>query len=113
MSTNLTDKTNLITANTKLKGTVTFDGFTRFDGTIEGSIVGQPGSEIILGETGVVEGEVQGETVIIDGFVRGNVVATEKIVLTETGRVIGTLKAPNVAISFGAFFEGKCETATN
>ena len=106
------DQTNLITTETKLKGTVTFSGFTRFDGAIEGNIVGRPGSEIVLGETGVVEGQINGDLIIIDGFVRGDVEATGKIVLTETGRVIGTLKAPSIAISFGAFFEGSCETVT-
>ncbi|HRK03126.1 MAG TPA: polymer-forming cytoskeletal protein [Oligoflexia bacterium] len=106
------DKTNLITTDTKLEGTVTFSGFTRFDGSISGNIVGQPGSEIVLGETGVVEGRVNGDVVIIDGFIRGEVEASSRIVLTETGRVIGKLRAPSIAIGFGAFFEGTCETIT-
>lgn len=107
------DRTNLITSETKFTGTVSFSGFTRFDGSIEGNIIGQAGSELVVGETGVVEGKVQGDIVIIDGFIRGDVEASSKIIVTETGRVIGTLRAPSIAIGFGAFFEGKCETLTN
>ena len=106
------DKANLITAETKFEGTVTFAGFTRFDGSLQGNIVGLPGSELVLGETSLVDGKVKGDTVIIDGFVRGEVDASSKIILTETGRVIGNLRAPSIAIGFGAFFEGNCETVT-
>ncbi len=102
------EKVNIISVTSKLEGTVEFSEYTRFEGFIRGKLVGKPGSEIILGENGVVEGEIEGDVVIIDGFVRGNITATTKVVVSETGRVIGEINAPNVAIKFGAHFDGKC-----
>jgi cytoskeletal protein CcmA (bactofilin family) len=103
------DNVNLITAGSKFEGTVEFSDFTRFEGYIRGHLKGLPGSQLILGENGVVEGSVEGDTIIIDGFVRGDIAATTKVVISETGRVIGQIKAPSVAIKFGGYFDGKCE----
>jgi cytoskeletal protein CcmA (bactofilin family) len=102
------DNVNLITAGTRLEGTIEFQAFTRFEGLLQGTLKGAPQSELILGENAVVEGKIMGDVVIIDGFVRGDIVATSKVVITETGRVIGEIDAPNVAIKFGAYFDGKC-----
>lgn len=102
------ERINLVTEGTELEGSVCFDGFTRFHGHIRGNLKGQIGSELILGESGVVEGTVEGDTVIVDGFVRGNIRASSKVIISETGRMVGNIEAPNIAIRFGAFFEGKC-----
>ena len=103
-------KINIISSTSKLEGTVEFSEYTRFEGYITGKVIGKPGSEIILGENAVVEGEINGDTVIIDGFVRGNISASTKVVVSETGRVIGHINSPSVAIKFGAHFDGKCAT---
>ena len=99
---------NLITAGSSFEGSVEFGDFTRFEGYVRGTLKGRPGSHLIIGENGVVEGKVEGDTVIIDGFVRGDITATTKVVVSETGRVIGEISSPSVAIKFGGFFEGKC-----
>src|SRR5258708_4832577 len=100
---------NLINTATKFEGLVEFGGFTRFEGMIKGTLKGSKGSEIILGENSVVEGIVDCDTVVVDGFVRGNIKATGKVVISETGRMIGDITAPSVAIKFGGYFDGKCE----
>lgn len=99
---------NLITAGSRFDGTVEFSNYTRFEGYIAGTLKGTPGSEIVLGENGVVEGKIDGDTVIIDGFVRGDIKASSKVIISETGRVIGEIIAPSVAIKFGGYFDGKC-----
>lgn len=99
---------NLITAGSRFDGTVEFSSYTRFDGYIRGTLKGVAGSELVLGENGVVEGKIEGETVTIDGFVRGDIKASNKVVISETGRVIGEIRAPSVAIKFGGYFDGKC-----
>lgn len=103
------DEVNLITAGSKFEGVVEFNEFTRFEGYIRGTLKGKEGSELVLGENGVVEGNIDGDVVIIDGFVRGDIKALRKVVISETGRVIGEIQAPSVAIKFGGYFDGKCE----
>jgi len=105
------DKVNLVTSGTKLEGTVEFTDFTRFEGYMRGTLRGGRGSHLVLGENGVVEGLLEGDEIVIDGFVRGNIVATGRVVISGTGRVIGDIRAPSVGIRFGAFFEGKCDSS--
>ncbi len=102
---------NLIQARTRISGDLLLGGFTRFNGVVIGKVQIEGPSEFVLEENGVVEGEIEGHVVIVDGFVRGDIRAREKIVISESGRVIGNLTAPNVSIQFGATFNGKCVTS--
>ncbi|MGE4232396.1 MAG: polymer-forming cytoskeletal protein [Bacteriovoracia bacterium] len=101
---------NLVTEESYCEGTMEFDGFTRFNGTLKGELKGKTNSELIIGQNGVVEGIVNGDTIIVDGFVRGDIHAKKRVVISETGRVIGNIDSPNLAIKFGGFFEGKSKT---
>ena len=102
------DEVNLITAGSRFQGTVEFSNYTRFEGYVNGTLKGGPGSELIVGENGVVEGKVEGDVIIIDGFVRGEISALGKVVITGTGRVIGEIRSPSIQIEFGGFLDGKC-----
>lgn len=102
------DDVNLITAGSRFEGTVEFRDYTRFEGYIHGTLKGSLGSELIVGESGVVEGKVEGDVVVIDGFVRGDIAALSKVVITGTGRVVGEIQAPSVKVEFGGYFDGKC-----
>lgn len=103
------DRVNLITEGSRFEGTLEFRDYTRFEGTLNGTLLGMAGSEVIIGENGVVEGRVECDTVTVDGYVRGEIVARRKIIVSGTGRVIGDLSAPSVEILFGAHFDGKCK----
>lgn len=99
---------NIITSGSKFDGTIEFENYTRFEGVIQGTLRGSAGSELILGQNAMVDGQVEGDTIIVGGFVRGNIIAKSKVIISETGRVIGEIRAPSVAIKFGGFFDGKC-----
>jgi len=103
------ERLNLITQATRFEGTVEFNDYTRFDGYLKGVLRGLLGCEIILGENGVVEGKIEADIVTIDGFVRGEIRATTKVVVSETGRVVGQIHSPSLAIKFGGYFDGSCE----
>ena len=102
------DNINLITSGSRFEGTVEFADFTRFEGYVHGVLRGGAGSELIVGENGVVEGKVEGDVIVIDGFVRGDIRALTKVVITGTGRVVGEILAPSICIEFGGYFDGKC-----
>ena len=102
------DNVNLITAGSRFEGTVEFGGYTRFEGYVHGTLKGADGSQLVIGENGVVDGKVEGAIVLIDGFVRGDIHATSKVVITGTGRVIGEIKSPSISIEFGGYFDGRC-----
>lgn len=99
---------NLISAGSRFEGTVEFSQYTRFEGYLEGKLRGTEGSTLVLGENGFVEGLVDGDQIIIDGFVRGEIKAKTSVVVSETGRVVGQIISPSIAIKFGGFFDGQC-----
>ena len=99
---------SLISEGSRFEGTLELDSMARFHGTLRGRLAGKPGSVVVLGEPGVVEGEIDGDTIWIEGFVRGDIRARTRIVLSRTARVIGKLEGPFIEIQPGAYFEGRC-----
>ncbi|MCO5142801.1 MAG: polymer-forming cytoskeletal protein [Oligoflexia bacterium] len=101
----------LIGEGAYIKGDCEFDRYTRIHGRIEGKITGLSGSFIVVGENATVHGEIHGEDLVIDGFVHGNIYANKKVIVSETGRVLGSIKALQLEIKFGAYLEGKATTS--
>jgi cytoskeletal protein CcmA (bactofilin family) len=99
---------NIVSEGTRLEGKIVFEAISRIHGELVGEVSGRPGSTIILAETSVTEGNIDGDTVWIDGFVRGRVRATTRVIVSQTGRVIGDIRAPSVKIESGAHFDGSC-----
>jgi cytoskeletal protein CcmA (bactofilin family) len=91
----------------EFKGSLTFEGTVRIDGTVEGEI--HSSGTVILGEHAVIEGDVRAETVVSGGRVKGNVIATERVLLLPSAVVHGDVISPLVQIEEGARFRGSCE----
>ena len=96
----------LISPSNHFEGTLEVESIVRMHGSIRGKLVGKPGSIIVLGETSLVEGEIEADTLWVEGFVRGKIQARTKILLRPAARVIGHLEAPSIEIHLGAYFEG-------
>ena len=103
---------NFIAEETKIEGKITLPKVSRVHGTIRGEVFAPEGSELIISETGLVEGTIDADTVFIDGFVKGDVRGKKRIVVSATGRVIGNLHSPSVRLDFGSFFEGQCKSGS-
>jgi len=106
----LESEITLMSQGSLIKGEFTFDRMTRLHGRLEGKIHGLPGSVLIVGETASVHGEIKGDEIIIDGFVHGDIEAKTKVVVSESGRLIGNVRAPKFEVKFGAHFEGRAIT---
>ena len=61
---------------------------------------------MIVGEHGVVRGDITAIEILVAGTVYGNLKAEERIELTETGRVLGDLVTKTLVIVGGASFKG-------
>jgi cytoskeletal protein CcmA (bactofilin family) len=99
---------NIIAEGTHIEGKIKIDQIARVHGTLIGEVHAQPGSTLILSETALVEGTIRADTLFIDGFVRGDILATTKVVISGTGRVVGDIRTPSLTVDFGAYFEGRC-----
>jgi cytoskeletal protein CcmA (bactofilin family) len=68
-------------------------------------------NNLTIGRTGQVNGNIQARNVTILGGVVGNVVATEKVEITDSGRLVGAICAPRIAVLDGAHFKGSVDMA--
>ncbi len=92
-----------------LKGELEFSNSFRIDGRVEGTIRSR--AELVIGEDGLVEGEIDVARCLVGGTVKGTIKASEKVVLHATAKVHGEIHAPAVVMEDGAFLEGKVEMA--
>jgi len=98
----------LIAPSAKVSGDVEFTGGLHVQGTVEGNIsVGKEGGRLIIGESGVVKGEIQVPQVVINGRVEGDVHATENLELAEKASVEGNVYYLMIEMVMGARVNGK------
>ena len=90
-----------------VKGSLTFEGTVRIDGTFTGEI--DSTGTLIVGDDGVVEAKIKVDTTVITGSVKGEIEAATKIELRKPCKMVGNLKSPNLVIGEGVVFEGNCE----
>jgi cytoskeletal protein CcmA (bactofilin family) len=82
------------------------------DMTIHGKVNGKisvQGAALLIAESANVQAEAQVSRVTIHGTYAGDVTAVERVELTKTANVNGTLIAPAVVIHDGAVFNGMIE----
>ena len=101
----------LISAGTTLKGDLSSNSDLRIDGTVIGNI--QSSAKIIVGGSGVVEGDITAGQTDISGKVAGNVRAKELLQLRGESVVTGNLYAGKLQIEPTATFNGQCHMGAN
>jgi cytoskeletal protein CcmA (bactofilin family) len=78
------------------------------EGRIEGKITVKKGS-VTVGEKGRVHADVEATNIQVAGEVEGDLLGREQVVLLETGRVQGNIKAKSVTLQNGAQFKGSID----
>lgn len=96
----------LIGNKSKIEGMLLASEATRLDGELQGKIVSE--NTVIIGESGVVKGDIKAAEILVAGTVCGNLWADRRIEITETGRVSGDLFTKTLVIGEGASFKGNC-----
>ena len=61
---------------------------------------------MIIGQGGVVNGNVRGRDIVVAGQVRGNVAATGHLEIVASGRIEGDVDARSFRIETGGVFRG-------
>lgn len=97
---------NIITAGTTIKGDITATGDFRLDGTLEGNI--QLNGKLVVGDSGVVKGNIMCQNANIIGMVDGNISVKELLALHATARITGDILINKLSIEPGAVFTGRC-----
>ena len=97
---------NLIGAGTKIKGNIESEGDIRIDGTLLGTIRSK--GKVVVGSTGVVEGEIICENADISGTVKIKITVANILLLKPTAKLTGDIITSKLAIESGATFSGSC-----
>ncbi|MGD0614882.1 MAG: polymer-forming cytoskeletal protein [Verrucomicrobiota bacterium] len=102
---------NILAADVEIKGTLKFSGELTFEGKLEGEI--QSDGVLNLGDSAVVNGNINAQSVVVRGKVNGNIVAKEKIEIKAKTEMFGDIRAAKLAIEEGVTFVGKTEVNPN
>lgn len=95
---------SVIGAGMKVIGDIEASGAVRIDGTVEGSIRGA--RQIMLGRTGVIQGDLHADEAILGGRVVGTVTAADRVEIQNTSRIDGDIHTKSIVVSEGGIING-------
>lgn len=90
----------LESASFKVEGTI------RIDGTYNGKLI--VNGDLVISETGVVNGDVEVNHALIAGKIDGNIICKNEIHLSQTAVVDGNISCFNLIVDNGGKFNGNC-----
>lgn len=92
---------------TTLTGETEFHAMLRVDGHLVGTVTSEAGT-LIVGTNGQVDANVSVAAAMVNGAVNGDIIASEKLQLGRTARVMGNIQSPRLIVEEGAILEGSC-----
>lgn len=99
---------SLIADGTEVKGDISYVGNLHIQGRVIGNVsVDGDAGQLIITQTGSVEGEITVPRVIINGYVNGNVHASEYLELAESAEVEGNVFYDSIEMVKGSSINGK------
>ena len=102
---------SIIGSGTIITGNIETTGDLRIDGTLKGNVCSK--AKVLVGPTGVVEGNVYCRQADILGQVTGNLNATELLQLKSKAAVAGDIKAAKLIIESTVNYNGQCQMGAN
>ena len=97
-----------IGATIVITGEMTSGEDVTVDGRIDGQLLVRDAA-LTIGERAQIQADVRGARVLVRGLVSGAISASERIELTATATVDGSLSANRVVVADGAQFNGRID----
>jgi cytoskeletal protein CcmA (bactofilin family) len=98
----------LICEGCMIQGNVKAPNFVRIDGEIIGDVIIDEG--LIIGEKGVISGNISTRELIVYGTVNGNIRA-ESLRIESSGKINGEIKTHTLKVDMGAVYNGRLSTS--
>jgi cytoskeletal protein CcmA (bactofilin family) len=102
---------NILTSDVEIKGNIKFSGELTFEGKLDGDV--QTDGVLNLGDSAVVNGNINAQTVVVRGKINGNITAKEKIEIKSKTELFGDIRATKLTVEEGVTFVGKTEVNPN
>ena len=100
------DFDTILSKDIDFSGTLNFEKPFLIRGKLSGNVIAK--GVLVVDEEAVVEANISASKVVIRGSVKGNVIASEKVELTITGKLLGNVTAPEIFMETGCTFNGRC-----
>ena len=98
-----TSAPTLISKGCVVHGRIESDVFVRIDGHIKGDLIIAEG--LIIGEHGIIEGNIKAREIVVFGTVNGSVTA-DSIDIKSSGNILGELHTNSLQVETGATYIG-------
>ena len=98
---------NIIGNATNIVGDIISESDIRIDGNIKGTI--QTKGRVVIGQSGIVIGNIICQNAEISGKVEGKINTTELLSLKSTSNITGEIYTGKLAIEPNAIFSGTCK----
>lgn len=108
---NGTGAKNVLSSDVEIKGNLKFTGELTFEGKIDGEV--QTEGTLNLGDTAVINGNINAQSVVVRGKVNGNITAKDKIDIKTKAELFGDIRASKLSVEEGVTFVGKAEVNPN
>jgi cytoskeletal protein CcmA (bactofilin family) len=103
----MADPVTVVGEHTRITGNIEGDEDLRVKGRIDGKI--RLSRTLYVEAGGVVVADLEVRVAVVSGVMVGNIVASELVHITESGRMVGDIAAPRVILVDGAAFRGRVE----
>ncbi len=97
--------TTLIGEGCEFEGTMSTSSSTRIDGKLKGKIISE--NSIVVGENGVISGEVKAVETVVYGKVEG-IIEANSLEIKRSGIVLGDIFIESLIVEDGGIYNGKC-----
>ena len=97
---------NMLGTGTVITGDIKTEGDIRIDGKVIGTVT--TNAKLAIGETGIIEGNIQCRQASIEGKIKGNVVVSELAFLRKSAVIDGDLSVQKLVMEEGAKLNGRC-----
>ena len=98
--------TSIIGMEMQMVGDISFKGKLRLDGKVEGNI---QGDYLILGDNGIIIGDIMVNTFVCAGRVQGNV-SVKTLQVIKSGTINGKVETADLAVESGAALNGEIKS---
>ena len=89
-----------------MEGNIRTKEALRVDGKVKGEISAE---SVVIGENGVVLGDIAANHVSVEGKVKGNISSSSLLEMFAKGQILGDIRTAKLVIADGASFEGNCQ----
>ncbi len=98
---------SIIGEGSYFSGKLSIHGALKIDGCYEGEVLDV--EQIFVGNKGRVKSNIKTTSIVVEGIIIGNIVATGRVHLLATSRVLGEISTPELIIQNGVILEGRCK----